>query len=121
MKRTVRKNTACKCDICGRKYRRVEPDPYWGAVCPKCARVLPASLIKATFDSFEYILGLRDGTEIYFSEAKINGEWVHLNEWANGPDDQKFRTTAKNQCPFCRGIDVRLSDIVWCADAPHGS
>lgn len=68
------------------------------------------ALIKATQDCFDYALKLRTGDIISFSEAKIIApEWVHLSGCSGLP----FMAD--------RGVDVRISDIVWVMDAPNGS
>ncbi len=85
--------------------------------CLPCLQKLPASLLKAISDPFDYAIGLRTGLVIRFSEARIQGEWVHLlvagtnRPVGNGDDTYNWE----------RGIDVRLTEIVWCADAPIGS
>ncbi|GEM_PF-6476477 len=74
----------------------------------------PDALIKACHDPFEYELQLRTGTVVRFVEARpINRDWVHIEV---GDRDQKCELSR-----FERGIDVRLSDIVYVADAPDGS
>ena len=74
----------------------------------------PDALIKACCDVFEFELQLRTGTVIRFSHARpVNREWVHI---VLDDVDQKH---SMSRCP--RGIDVRVADIVYVADAPDGS
>lgn len=78
---------------------------------------LPPSLLKALRDSFDYALGLKNGHVIHFSEAHLlKGErWIKLigfNETIE-MDGVSFS--------FPRGLDVRISEIAWVADAPNGS
>ena len=79
---------------------------------------LPPALAKALRDPFDYAMGLRDGTVIRFTEASMEpgSEWVHINfEGWHGHEivGQPFT--------FERGLDVRISEIAWIADAPQGS
>ena len=84
------------------------------------ARSYPPSLLKATDDTFDYALKLTTGEIIRFSQATLHGDYVTLlpaGGW-NGPGfDPPFQ--GHLTCP--RGVDVRLDQIVWCADAPEGS
>lgn len=77
----------------------------------------PDSLVKATGDPFDYMLGLRDGRMIQFTEARIvqKGKWLHLKEPRISGDGDL------SKIPFERGMDVRVSEIVWVCDAPFGS
>jgi hypothetical protein len=91
-------------------------------ICPNCRRFYPPSLLKASEDFFDYALRLSSGEIICFRTAKIHGDYVTL--YVDDPicDYQCF--SDKNpDLPFgfARGIDVRLSEIVWCADTPQGS
>jgi hypothetical protein len=92
-------------------------------VCDDHARMLPPSLLKALVDPYDYALALRDGTVIRFNHAEISGDFAILfgdSQVADTPV-KMFRPEglATYQCP--RGIDVRIADITWCADAPEGS
>ena len=77
------------------------------------------ALAKACVDDpVDYAMKLRTGEVIAFSGAQVlNREWVHLRL---KPMDQQPK---ENQIayPADRGVDVRLSDIVWVMDAPLGS
>lgn len=72
-------------------------------------------LNKALIDHFSYAVKLRTGEVLTFSEASYGGgEWIHLQE----PDTHVVGGISVNTA---RGVDVRLSDIVWAVDAPGGS
>ncbi len=78
-----------------------------------------AAMAKASCDNFDYAMGLNTGAVIYFTQAELNGEWVHLdgiNDMHPGTEilSEPYRT-------FDRGMDVHLSAIAWVSDAPHGS
>jgi hypothetical protein len=77
------------------------------------------ALAKACMDNpFDYALKLRTGEVIEFSGAAIlNNEWVHLSV---KPMCEQPKTN-RLAYPAERGMDVRLADIVWVMDAPHGS
>lgn len=73
------------------------------------------ALAKACIDPFNYALRLRTGEVICFEYAKlINSEWVHL-VIKRMEDQPKLDRIAY---PAARGVDVRLSDIVWVMDSP---
>lgn len=91
-------------------------------------RGYPDALAKAVFDqSFDYALRLRTGEMIEFVGATPRpGGWVYLNvEYHYDPVSRTHskgqHQTAKHPYLFARGVDVRVSDIVWVADAPNGS
>jgi len=74
------------------------------------------ALAKACQDPFDYALRLRTGEVVLFTEAwLLNKEWVRLEVKPTQPPRQSL------PYPAPRGIDVRLSDIVWVMDAPEGS
>ena len=82
----------------------------------------PPSLTKAFYDHFEYVLKLRSGEIIYFSDArKLRDGWIELT--LSTMRDTYRGKVVESSLPFPaeRGIDVRLSEILWCADAPFGS
>lgn len=90
----------------------------------------PPALAKACWDSFDYALMLRSGTVIYFREARpVSAAWVTLNVIHAVMPASKFRPDVYPEPMFCRGdetvfprgLDVRVDDIAWVADAPHGS
>jgi len=72
---------------------------------------------KATYDTFDYALKLRTGEVIRFAFATRSGKkFLHLD--VDGCEQPKPWPDGFNAE---RGIDVRLDDIVWIMDAPHGS
>jgi hypothetical protein len=79
-----------------------------------CAYQYPPSLIKAASDPFTYLLKLRTGEVIRFTECEIHGKYATLIFDENDPMDELGHS-------FPRGLDVRVDQIVWCADAPDGS
>ncbi|MBI4370399.1 MAG: hypothetical protein HY547_09245 [Elusimicrobia bacterium] len=86
----------------------------------------PGDLAKACIDNcFFYALELKNGWIIEFSGASpINEEWVHLDLTKTSCGQcERLKQTDKRLSRFCfeRGLDVRVSEIIWCADAPHGS
>lgn len=95
-----------------------ETNPDW--ICRSCERRYPPSLLKAVSDPFDYVLRLRTGELIYFETAAILGEWVTLTLKENSRTMEPS-TMGKDCLPCPRGLDVRVRDIVWCADAPMGS
>lgn len=83
---------------------------------PEHLRSWPPALVKALGDPFEYAIGLRDGTVLRFEQATDLGHgWCRLFLMEHGE-------YARARCfPCPRGVDVRVADIVWAADAPMGS
>jgi hypothetical protein len=80
---------------------------------------LPDALVKACSDPFDYAMGLRSGQVIRFFQAALSPDkqWVHL-EWHVNVSDEVMHGVPYS---FERGLDVRVSDIMWVADAPNGS
>jgi hypothetical protein len=87
----------------------------------------PPALIKAVDDPFDYALRLKDGSLIFFEYAVPcgkNNEWVslHFQDMHYGSKvwgmsfNHNFNIGGKD-----RGLEVRVSEIVWAADAPYGS
>ncbi len=87
---------------------------------------IPWPLKKATQDEFSYACEINNGMIVKFSKAEINGEWVTLSE-TNGTIDLTYSPkicsfdATSPLMSFPRGIVVKISDIVWVADAPFGS
>ncbi len=90
-----------------------------GLACPACIERYPPSLLKACCDEFEYACKLTSGEIVYFTRATISGEYCTLG----GLDASKQLSYTDQKLPhsFPRGLDVRVSGILWCADAPNGS
>ena len=91
---------------------------------------IPGALEKALGDPFTYAMGLRNGQVIVFEQARLSDDlkWVHLtpSSGISVVDLQGEELTGKYPLrdlamTFDRGLDVRISDIVWVADAPWGS
>lgn len=88
----------------------------------------PPALIKAVHDDYDYALRLKDGSLIYFSRARPMGrnhEWVSLT-FCDIHKFENYRWTTSFNHVFNiggndRGLEVRVSEIVWVADAPFGS
>lgn len=79
----------------------------------------------------EYMLQLKTGVIVCFRQASsINPGWVHLFELvgtsanhhlvATNFSDDKVDLMIDQNFIFSDGMDVRLSDIVWVAQAPYG-
>lgn len=94
------------------------------------------ALVKSLSDPFTYAMGLRTGLIIRYMEARPSndGRWIHLVDAkfttcasCDDPDDPQTKAPiglCMDHPPgreLARGIDVRVSDIVWAADAPEGS
>jgi hypothetical protein len=87
-------------------------------ICIHCQRTYPPALIKAVGDPFDYALRLVTGEIFRFTSATIHGEYVTLEGFGGSTGET---LPQKMAYPFPRGLDVRVSAIVWCADAPEGS
>lgn len=74
----------------------------------------PEFLNKAACDHFDYAIGLSDGSvwRVRFIRP-INKDWVHIDGCAFIDGGKPFE--------FARGVQVRVANIVWIADAPEGS
>jgi hypothetical protein len=81
---------------------------------PNSNQPLPEALAKAIADPFQYALMLRDGTITEFEGADVpSSGWVLLH----GPRIVNRGYDAS----FDRGVEIRLEEVVWVADAPHDS
>lgn len=93
--------------------------PHWLRTRWLRAIGYPDALIKACYDEFGYAAGVVGLGTVRFQSATPQGlSWVHLDLLytdapAVDPPVQEF-------C-FARGVDVRLRDIAWVADAPMDS
>ena len=78
----------------------------------------PESLVKSISDPFDYELRLSTGERIRFESCAPNSnrEWVSIY----GIKEMNGKPLESSQ-RFQRGIDLRVKEIVWCVDAPHGS
>ena len=109
--------TCAGCGMVG-VYDQTEPDDFPPAeLCPECKAQYPPSLLKAVLDPFDYALGLKNGAVIRFGSAVLNGAFVTLTRNGLSPEHMS------DEIGYIldRGIDVRVSEILWCADAPDGS
>lgn len=106
---------------------KISEAEYESAMRALYAAGWPPALAKATYDPFDYAVGLKDGTVIFFEHATScggNHEWVLLKF-----QDMHDRTAAYQRSfnkthgvgGNDRGLEVRVSEIVWAADAPYGS
>ena len=75
----------------------------------------PPSLAKACWDkAFDYQIGLRDGTVVRFMGASVlDGGWVSIHGIT-----MIARIHVQGR-EYERGVDVRLSDIMWASDGPR--
>jgi hypothetical protein len=97
------------------------------------AKLGSKDLAKSVMDEFDYMLRLRTGEVIRYRSADIVSEdWIHLCGgmwWPESdlgmsdqvPWNERGKDFNDNAAQFARGIDVRLSDIVWVMDAPYDS
>jgi hypothetical protein len=72
----------------------------------------PEALIKATTDTFNYAMSLKNGDLIQFQSAEfLNSKNVRIT------------IPKKNIYNFelSRGLEVKLDQIVWVSDAPTGA
>lgn len=89
----------------------------------------PNALMKAVYDPYRYACQLRTGVVVAFERAAVldpQGCWVQLRsgELETMPAVTVQLTTASEngtaRLTFGRGLEVRVADIVWVADAPDG-
>ena len=79
---------------------------------------LPYMLEKCLTDCpFSYAVGLRDGTVLFFHEASREGDWIRFEEI----EEHNILSIGSRRFNFERGLEVRISDIMWVSDAPYGS
>jgi hypothetical protein len=76
---------------------------------------LPPSLARALVESDEYALCLRTGEVVRFTRAERQGAFVVLYAPSGLPADPRL---ADSMAAFPYGLEVRISDIVWCARGP---
>ena len=108
----------CKCFMCGKWIKKPKSvDCWYPPLCKTCSRKYPRTLLKATADEFCYAVGLSNGAVIVFHSMMIQGDWAILT----GVSETTILKGGHIVPIFDRGIDVRLSDIIWVADAPYGS
>lgn len=116
----------CTCPQCKNLIPRTSEDDIdaedcinW---CPNCTARYGTHLLKATVDPFDYAVRLTSGDLIYFAYASIDGDWVYLADQDIHRDDHHGMSPHPTPNPlFDRGLQIHLSAIAWCADAPFGS
>ena len=83
----------------------------------------PMTLRKACGDEFWYAACIEGFGVISFQSADpIDPDWVLLHEVAMERDIKtKEPSTGGSAMNFDRGLEVRVSSIIWLADAPWGS
>ncbi|MBY0506447.1 MAG: hypothetical protein K2X03_21190 [Bryobacteraceae bacterium] len=109
-----RDKTSMPCVACGIELKTATPE-----ACERCSNIYPPSLLKACMDQFDYVCKLTTGDVIYFTHAKIHGDHCTLDGLAAAANFSHAKSNLPHMFP--RGLDVRISEIVWCADAPAGS
>lgn len=74
---------------------------------------LPPVLVKSFYDSYAYLLETKSGRQFrYESASLINEEWVHISISPYYMDERLADAGFGD-----RGVDVRISEIAWIADA----
>lgn len=115
----------CDCSICEETWEEVlEADEDCQSLCDRCARLVPPSLYKAARDEFDYACNVKGVGTIQFCRAEFHGQWVRLFGNAFVANEREFLRDSRanlGNYPHPRGVDVRLTDIIWCSDAPNGS
>lgn len=76
---------------------------------------LPPSLVRALVETAEYALRLRTGELIRFARAERHGAFVVLLAPGGPPSDPSLPGGME---VFPNGVEVRISEIVWCASGP---
>jgi len=99
-----------RCPLCGDLTTAPVPD-----ACRRCRQRYPWPLLKASYDPFDYAVGLVNGLTIRFTECIIEGPWITLRV----SDEQQPVTQLSYPCP--RGVTIHLDQILWVTDAPRGS
>lgn len=89
--------------------------------CASCVSRYGRHLLKSVNDPFCYAMRLTSGDLFYFESARIDGDWVYLDVRNSHYDDFDGGVPSTKNPPFERGLQVHLSAIAWCADAPYGS
>ena len=71
--------------------------------------------MRALVETAEYVLRLRTGELIRFARAERHGVFVRLQAPDGPPSDA---TLPGGMEVFPNGVELRISDIVWCASGP---
>lgn len=121
------------CRICGVPFALNKDDDL---VCYECQRKMPATLRDAlaateeTAAKHQYMLATRDGSIVAFTCAflmrgmeKRYAEFIRLGFYGNDGIIYRVKTAIDSTGKYERllipgqySVDVRLSDITWCAD-----
>lgn len=85
-------------------------------ICDACEEKFGPHLGKALCDPFDYAIGLKNGHvfRLVGGDVSIVGEWLIIN----GIEEH---TVPLKSSTFPRGMQLRLSEVAWIADAPEGS
>jgi len=100
--------------------------------CTRCLKLFPPTLLKACENTGDYALKLRTGEIIFFVSANFVREpnsvgafaTLTLTETVYEMYDARFGidTCTDVRLPIePQTLEVRMDDIVWCADAPFSS
>jgi hypothetical protein len=85
----------------------------------------PAPLAKAAVDRhFDYAIGLRNGTVVRFQGGTPSEDMQWITIDSDGLQILRGGTEVDripNSFSFERGLAIRVSEIMWAADAPEGS
>ena len=101
--------STASCGYCG---RQITSQADQAQVCPEHQWLYPRILLKASITPGHYGLKLREGTYLEFESATFLGKWVLLS-----PSQRASGFGPHLPEPFSKGMEVRLSDIVWAADS----
>lgn len=94
---------------------------YPCVVTDKMIATWPAALIKAVNDNWGFRMKLRTGEVFKFGSAEpINDEWVHIPIKPDFARDHMRHLSQVFGEVHERGIDIRVSDIVWIVDSEDG-
>ena len=77
-------------------------------------------LAKATQDPFDYFVAMKTGESFHFHSATyvLGDDWILLEDFFPDTNSMLMKRFGHG---FSRGLQVRLSDILFAADAPDGS
>jgi hypothetical protein len=103
-----------KCEICE---QQLSVALGGRTICDACGKRLGSHLIKGCVDPFDYALGTKSGLIVRWTGeiAIIEGEWLNI------PEGKLEILGLGAPWPLPRGLQIRISEIVWVADAPQGS
>lgn len=109
------------CEWCRRDTSPSAIEKFSG-FCASCAVMMPEVLRKAVTDQgFQYMLRLHSGEVVLFHGATVEGDGEFLNLMDPAIFDHVPQWDESPLLEFERGMTVRISQIVWCTDAPYGT